>query len=82
MQIVLAWVDEDFVLVEEGQPDIGRPHKFRSVPKPLAAMWLNNGTPADIVKAQKYAETDGRTVFVYEGEKDPLGRARREILAL
>lgn len=81
MQIVLAWLDEEFVLIQEGQPDIGRPHKFKSVPRPLAAMWLNKGTEADVVKARKYAETDGRAVFCYEGEKDPLGRARKDILS-
>lgn len=81
MQIVLAWLDEDFIIVKEGQPDIGRPHTFKAIPKPLAAMWLNKGTDADLAKAKKYAETDARTVFCYDGERDPLGRARRDILA-
>lgn len=81
MQIVLAWLDEDCVMVQEGQPDIGRPHKFKEVPKPMAAMWLGTGTEADVVKAKAYSSKDGRTVFTYHGEKDPLVRARADILA-
>ncbi len=80
MQIVLAWLDEDFALVQEGQPDIGRPHKFKAVPKPRACMWLNKGTDADLAKAKTYAARDGRTVFCYKNEKEPLQRARTEIL--
>jgi hypothetical protein len=80
MQIVLAWLDEDCVMVQEGQRDIGRQHKFKTVPKPMACMWLNKGTAADLVKAQAYAAKDGRTVFRYEREKEPLQRARADIL--
>lgn len=81
MQIVLAWLDEDCVMVQEGQSDIGRPHKFKTVPKAIAAMWLGTGNAADVVKAKKYAEQDGRTVYCYGNEKEPLIRARADVLA-
>ena len=80
MQIVLAWLDEDCVMVQAGQPDIGRPHKFKVVPKPMACMWLNKGTEADLAKAKAYAERDGRTVLCYENEKEPLQRARKDVI--
>lgn len=80
MQIVVAWLDEGCVMVQEGQPDVGRPHKFKVVPKPMACMWLNKGTMADLAKAKAYAARDNRTVLCYNGEKEPLQRARADIL--
>lgn len=53
-----------------------------------AAMWTNKGTSADIEKAEAYITTEKRdrpdiAVLVYPvGEKDPLGRAKREMLAI
>jgi hypothetical protein len=43
-------------------------------------MWLNKGTEADLAKAKAYAERDGRTVLCYENEKEPLQRARKDVL--
>jgi hypothetical protein len=81
MQIVLARLDGDVVLVKDGQPDIGRPQTFKAIRAPMACMWLNKGSAADLVKARAYAAIEGWTVFCYEREKEPLQRARAEILA-
>lgn len=83
MQIVLARLDEDTVIAEHGQLDIGRPHRFKAVPKPIAAMWLSEGGDAtDLEKCRAYVLkiNDGWRVFTYpQTEKDPLGRAKADV---
>jgi hypothetical protein len=79
-EIVLARLVEDQRIKKLGQVDIGRPHIWESFLHPEAVMWLNKGTAADVEKAKAYASRDGYTVFIYPvTEKDPLGRAKREI---
>lgn len=59
------------------------------LPEASAAIWKNAGTAEDVKKAQKHLDTQNissfpivkKRVIVYEtSEKDPLGRAKREIL--
>lgn len=80
MQIVLARVEEAQEIVRVGRQDLGEAHKFKTVPKPISLMWLNRGNDSDVLKAKEYAKEGGYTVLCYEGENDPLGRARRDIL--
>lgn len=81
-QIVIAWPDETMELVDPGAPDIGRSAKFTARPIGKAAMWLRRGTPADLEKARAYCATEpGRRAYSYPiSERDPLGRARREVI--
>jgi hypothetical protein len=79
MQIVIAWLEEEQVLVKAGRTDLGESHKFKSAPKPMACMWLNKGSHSDLEKAQNFAAKEGHTVFSYNGEKNPLERAKKEI---
>lgn len=85
MQIVIARLDEDTMIAEYGQLDIGRPHKFKSVPKPIAAMWLSEGgDETDLEKCRAYVRkiNDGWKVFTYpQTERDPLGAAKRDVAA-
>lgn len=92
--IVIAWVVEE--TVHDGRPyahDLGQRPGTRVERVARAAIWLNKGTEADVVKARAYCEnptsrssTDpesARYAFIYPPtEKDPLGRARRDVLAL
>ncbi len=82
VQCVIAWVDES---VEwDGQPyaaDLGERARMRPVTVARAAVWLTEATPADIEKARQYAAQTGGKVFTFTGEADPLGAARRAILA-
>lgn len=82
MQIVLARVDEDFKVVRERRTDLGERPDMERVDKPVAMMWKNDGDAADVEKAKAYAATEGYTVFTYKGERDPLGRAKRDVLRL
>jgi hypothetical protein len=79
MQIVLARLDEAQALVKRGRVDLGERNEFHSTYVPVAMMWTNNGTDADIAKAQRFAATEGYTVLCYTAEKDPLNKARADI---
>ena len=80
--IVTAWSEEREVY--DGKPfakDLGVAPKMRKIVVPHAAMWMNRGGPSDVEKAKKYAEKEGHRVFLYPtSEKDPLGRARKDVL--
>jgi hypothetical protein len=86
--IVVAWT-EDMQDLAPGQRswrhDLGERAKLVVVKKPYAAMWRNAGTPEDVVKARAYAKkenpTTGRVMVYPTTEKDPLGRARKDVLA-
>lgn len=94
-KIVVAWVIPDgareeiygeFVRSWDGSHQVP---KTRTIPRAMTAMWLNEGTAADVKKAKQYLVTDrppeGSTfgaVYTYPvTEKDPLGRAKRDALA-
>lgn len=81
MQIVLARVEEDRVVVKQGRVDVGERHTFRMVLRPVSLMWLNDGDEADAANARAFAATEGYRVFCYATEADPLDRARRDVLA-
>lgn len=81
MQIVLARLDDSQEVAKIGRVDIGQAHTFRDIKVPVAVVWLNDGTDADVAEAEKFAKTEGYTVFCYEGEADPLGRAKQDIVA-
>ncbi|MES2156074.1 MAG: hypothetical protein V4510_13150 [bacterium] len=85
--VVAAWT-EDVQEIAPGQKpwrhDLGERPKLVDAKKPHAAMWVNQGTRADVAKALAFVRKDypatGR-VFVYPTtEGDPLGRARRDVL--
>lgn len=81
MQIVLARLEDETVIAELGNIDLGRPHRFKTVKRPIAAMWLNNGNEKDAENARVYAnrQGDGWQVFTYQKEADPLACAKRDI---
>lgn len=75
--------------------DLGERHKTRPKVDGHAVMWVRRGTAVDVEKAESYARREaaeaakdprsatghGHRVFVYPTtEKDPLGRARKEVL--
>ena len=92
VQIVIAWLVEEVRF--SGKPyaaDLGERPKMETVRDARACMWLNAGTEVDVEKARKYAASDvsrsstdpdaTRHVFVFQKtEKDPIGRAKREVL--
>ena len=80
MQIVLARLDDDVEIVKLGRIDIGEPHKFRPIKRPVSLMWLNDGTAEDVAKAKSFATKNGYAVLCYEQTTDPLGRARVDIM--
>jgi len=79
MIIVLAWLVDDIEIVSTDGMDLGRSPKTRLIKVPKACVWLNKGTEKDLEKARVFAKTEGYEVFTYEKERDPLGRARRDI---
>ena len=82
MQIVIAWTEEAQELVKAGRVDLGESHTFRTIRVPKACMWTNKGKDADLAKARVYAATECRTVLCYEHERDPLEKAKKDILAV
>lgn len=80
MQIVIAWTVAEVEIVRARRIDLGEHPVTRAVQSPRAAMWLNAGTQDDLRKARDYATREGYAVFTYVGEREPLARARREIL--
>lgn len=64
--------------------DLGHRPTLRSVTRGCAVVWLLAGSEGDVEAAERYARErgEGARVFCYpEGEADPLGRARREVVA-
>lgn len=57
--IVVARIEQETIIVKEGQIDIGRPHVFGTRPKPVAMCWVNEGTDADLEKANAWAKREG-----------------------
>lgn len=82
MQIVLAKVEEAQEIVRVGRQDVGESHKFKTVRRPVALMWLNEGTKRDVIKAKSFAKTEGYSVLCYDSMEDPLGAARQDIMSI
>jgi hypothetical protein len=85
--VVVAWTEDEQKIAPNQKAwrhDLGERPKFVDVEKAHAAVWINRGTQADLAKAHAYIQkTYPATghVFTYPvTEKDPLGRARRDIL--
>ncbi len=75
--VVLARVEQERFIEKPGRPDIGKPHKFKEVDKPVALVWGRGDSARNMEKARSYADKEGYIVFVYPpGEGDPLGRAK------
>lgn len=87
MKIVLAWTTEEPRLEREGRIDIGERHTFKMVRVPKAVMWLNRGSEKDLATAILYAAQQSTPqqphhVFTYPtSERDPLGRAKKDVLS-
>jgi len=86
-QIVIAWTVPERVKVDDWadvRVDLGERGEFETIDRPRAAMWLIEGTDADVEKAQAHARTisESARVFTYASdERDPLGAAKRAIAA-
>jgi hypothetical protein len=82
--IVLAWTEVGAEVVRQRRVDLGESPIMREVIIPHAAVWLNKGTLLDVAKAQAYAarETDKaiRVLTYPTTERDPLGRAKADVL--
>jgi hypothetical protein len=79
---VVAWRTTEVEVVRARRTDLGERPITRAVEVGHAAVWLNRATPADVEKARVFAaQEEGRRVFCYPtSERDPLGRARKEVL--
>lgn len=83
MQIVIAWVNMDGIMLTGKYLDrYCTEREIQRVPKAHACVWLNDGGPSDVAKAEEYvkAERDGGIVCTFSGEKDPLGKAKAAAL--
>ena len=75
--IAVAWTVEEFRVIRPGQQDLGRPPVFEAYREPKAVIWCNSGGGEDLVKAQKWADSEGyRVITLPVTEPDPLGAAR------
>lgn len=81
VQVVVAWTTDEVEVAQQRRTDLGERPILRDVKVPHAVMWLRRGGPTDIEKAETYARQEGYRVFTYPtSERDPLGRAKRDVL--
>lgn len=82
MQIVIAWVNMDGVKLTGRYLDrYYTEREIERIQKAHSCMWLNDGTAEDVQRAEQYAKTEeGCAVYTFEGEKDPLGKAKAAAL--
>lgn len=87
MTIVIAWTEDEQEIAPGQKPwrhDLGERPKLVDVKKPRAVVWVNDGSDADAAKAREYvkkAHPGTGQVFLYPTtEKDPLGKARRDVV--
>lgn len=82
VQVVLAKLVEDFEVIPgkfEGR--YSERAATREIKRPVAIMWARRGSEKDLERANVWAPTEGYRVFTYPtAERDPLGRAKRELL--
>lgn len=77
MVIVIAHTVIDREPVGSWRHDLGEHPKFIEVTRAKTAIWLNDGTEADVEKAKAYAASEDAYVFTYPtSEPDPLKRAK------
>jgi hypothetical protein len=88
--IIVAWLENDGCrILDEWERFDGANYrrKVEVVPQAHAVCWVNGGTEEDRRAAEAYVAQDltdkpRAAVFAYRAEeRDPLGRARREIAA-
>ncbi len=80
VQIVLARLDEDYIVTRHNAGTVHERRTSVRADKPVALVWLRSGDDADVEKARAFAKTQGYTVLLYgTDETDPLNRARKEI---
>jgi hypothetical protein len=82
MQIVIAWTEDSAEW--DGEPfaaDLGERPTMRPTRLAKAAMWLRQGTDADVAAAKRYAAPQGYIVLTFPAsERDPLGAAKAAVL--
>lgn len=87
--IVIAWKTDDVEVVGTARVDLGERHKTRPIVVAKAVMWSRKDSDKDLASAEAYAKNPPTTtyptydyrVFVYPAtERDPLERARRDVL--
>jgi len=86
MQIVLALTDTDVVPTDKWTTSrgdgINAAKVLATVKTAKACMWKRRGNAADLYKATEYALKNGFELFTFPmTEKDPLGAAKRLVLA-
>jgi hypothetical protein len=81
----VAWTTVE--AVPDGRPvaiDLGQRPRFVDTTTPHAAVWVLRGEQADIAKARRFIEAEhpdtGRVLVYPDGEPNPLGRARTDVL--
>ena len=85
MWVVIAWQEDARRAVDwdTTRVDLGERPQWEDIKVPKAVVWVRTGTQADVVKAEAHAATLDypARVFTYPSkEKDPLGRARQDIV--
>jgi len=83
--IVVAWAEQS-ALVPTGRmirrDGVNYFPEFKTGWEGKAAIWVRRGTKADLEKATRYANANGCRVFVFPiEERDPLGKARKAVMA-
>lgn len=83
IRIVLGKLITETEVISTDGVDLGKRPKTRLIKVPQTINWLYNGTDEDVKKALAFGEPEGYSVFTYpESETDPLGRCKREMLAM
>lgn len=85
MWVVIAWREESMVPVEgTGRPDIGRRARMLPQWEPHAVVWARvDEGDALIASARKHARRFRGVVYQYpDSELDPIGRAKRDVMAI
>lgn len=85
--IVIAWIVMEWR--HDGLPyahDIGARPAMREVREAKACVWVLRGSQQDAIAARAYvdaqhADTERRVYLFEPTENDPIGRAKRELLA-
>lgn len=81
-QIVLAWLEDDCVVVRERATDLGERPELAWHKVARTALWLASGVQVDVDKAKAYAAKNDREVYCYPPTTpDPCGQAAQDILA-
>lgn len=83
MQIIIAWTEEDSVVVRERRTDLGERPVFKTVTVAKTALWLNDGTAEDVRKAEDFLKSDrpeGRVYTFPAAVKDARAAAAKLVL--